>query len=171
MLSVSALELNGLAGLFALIRSNLCTRPVTYRFGFVCRARVSGLAGPNLPCSGSIPTRPGTSDKILTLYIQVDTIMLHKGSFVKLRLSDIQSVNRRKITFPTRLSVTLIQRRHVIMKNLFDAAMANQVKTRLGKLEPQSERRWGKMTAAQILAHCSRRMQWAGGERVPEKGA
>jgi hypothetical protein len=85
-----------------------------------------------------------------------------KGSFVKLRLSDIQSVNRRKMTFPTRLSVTLIQRRHVIMKNLFDAAMANQVKTRLGKLEPQSERRWGKMTAAQMLAHCSVSMQWAG---------
>src|SRR5260370_29531507 len=36
MLSVSALKSNGLAGLFALIRSNLCTRPVTYRFGFVC---------------------------------------------------------------------------------------------------------------------------------------
>ena len=36
------------------------------------------------------------------------------------------------------------------MKNLFDAAVADQVKIRLGKLEPQSERRWGKMTAAQI---------------------
>jgi len=57
------------------------------------------------------------------------------------------------------------------MKNLFDAAMANQVKTRLGKLEPQSERRWGKMTAAQMLAHCSVSMQWAVGELVPEKGA
>ncbi|MFY9938593.1 MAG: hypothetical protein WAK33_17060, partial [Silvibacterium sp.] len=31
----------------------------------------------------------------------------------------------------TRLLVTLIQRRHVIMKNLFDATVANQVKTRL----------------------------------------
>jgi hypothetical protein len=28
------------------------------------------------------------------------------------------------------------------MKNLFDATVANQVKTRLEKLEPQSERRW-----------------------------
>src|SRR5260370_385414 len=105
------------------------------------------------------------------LYIQGDTIMLHKGSFVKLRLSDIQSVSRRKVTFPTRLSVTLIQRRHVIMKNLFDGAMANQVKTRLGKLEPRSERRWGKMTAAQMLAHCSVSMQGAVGELVLEKGA
>jgi len=57
------------------------------------------------------------------------------------------------------------------MKNLFDATVANQVKTRLGKLEPQSERRWGKMTAAHMLAHCSVSMQWAVGEVVPEKGA
>lgn len=57
------------------------------------------------------------------------------------------------------------------MKNLFDATVANQVKTRLGELQPQSERRWGKMTAAQMLAHCSQSMQWAVGEVVPEKGA
>ena len=56
------------------------------------------------------------------------------------------------------------------MKNLFDATVANQVKTRLGQLEPQSERRWGKMTAAQMLAHCSVSMQWAVGEVAAEKG-
>src|SRR6202158_3729933 len=95
----------------------------------------------------------------------------HKG-FWNCAYSDIQTVNRRKVTFlQHRLSVTLIQRSHVIMKNMFDAAMANQAKTRLGKLEPQSERRWGKMTAAQMLAHCSVSMQWAVGEVGPEKGA
>lgn len=57
------------------------------------------------------------------------------------------------------------------MKNLFDATVADQVKARLGQLEPQSERRWGKMTAAQMLAHCSVSMQWALGELVPEKGS
>jgi len=57
------------------------------------------------------------------------------------------------------------------MKNLFDVTVANQVKARLGKLEPQSERLWGKMTAPQMLAHCSMSMQWAVGELVPEKGA
>jgi hypothetical protein len=57
------------------------------------------------------------------------------------------------------------------MKNLFDATVANQIKARLGKLEPQSERRWGKMTAPQMLAHCSASMQWAVGEVVPEKVA
>jgi hypothetical protein len=54
------------------------------------------------------------------------------------------------------------------MKNLFDAAVARQVKARLEKLGPHSERRWGKMTAAQMLAHCSMSMQWAVGEAVPE---
>ena len=57
------------------------------------------------------------------------------------------------------------------MKSLFDATVANQVKARLGKLELRSERRWGKMTAAQMLAHCSVSMQWAVGEVVPDKGA
>ena len=56
-------------------------------------------------------------------------------------------------------------------KNLFDATVANEVKTRLANLEPQSKKRWGKMTAAQMLAHCSVSMQWAVGEVVPEKGA
>lgn len=55
-------------------------------------------------------------------------------------------------------------------KSLFDARVANDVKTRLDKLEPQCERRWGKMTPAQMLAHCSVSMQWAVGEVVPERG-
>jgi len=55
------------------------------------------------------------------------------------------------------------------VKNLFDATAANEVKTRLRKLGPQSERHWGKMTAPQMLAHCSVSMQWAVGEVVPEK--
>jgi hypothetical protein len=57
------------------------------------------------------------------------------------------------------------------MKNLFDSTVAKQVKARLEKLDPLTERRWGKMTAAQMLAHCSVSMQWAVGEVTPEKGA
>lgn len=56
------------------------------------------------------------------------------------------------------------------MKNLFDGTVANEVKGRLGELGPQNQRRWGKMTAAQMLAHCSVSMQWAVGEVAPEKG-
>ena len=59
----------------------------------------------------------------------------------------------------------------VSMKNLFDPMVANEVKTRLGKLGPQSERQWGKMSPPQMLAHCSVSMQWAVGEVVPEKVA
>jgi Protein of unknown function (DUF1569) len=57
------------------------------------------------------------------------------------------------------------------LKNLFDGTVANEVKDRLAHLEPHSERRWGKMTAAQMLAHCSVSMQWAVGDAVPEKAA
>jgi len=56
------------------------------------------------------------------------------------------------------------------MKNLFDVTVASQVKERLGNLRPQTERRWGKMTAPQMLAHCSVSMQWAVGDVAPEKG-
>lgn len=55
------------------------------------------------------------------------------------------------------------------MTNLFESAAANQIRERLAKLGPQSERAWGKMTAAQMLAHCSISMQWALGEIVPER--
>jgi hypothetical protein len=47
--------------------------------------------------------------------------------------------------------------------------VANEVNTRLEQPEPQSERRWGKMTAAQMLAHCSVSMPWAVGEVAPER--
>jgi len=57
------------------------------------------------------------------------------------------------------------------MTNLFDVTVANEIKARVGKLGPQSERQWGKMTPPQMLAHCSLGMQWALGEVVPEKGA
>ena len=56
------------------------------------------------------------------------------------------------------------------MKSLFDATMANQIQNRLGNLQPQSERRWGRMTPAQMLAHCAVSVQWAVGEVAPEKG-
>ncbi len=57
------------------------------------------------------------------------------------------------------------------MKNMFNEATANEVKTRLGNLGPSNARQWGKMTAPQMLAHCSVSMQWALGEVVPEKGS
>lgn len=39
------------------------------------------------------------------------------------------------------------------IKNLFDPAVKQEIIARIGTLTPQSERRWGKMDVAQMLAH------------------
>lgn len=39
------------------------------------------------------------------------------------------------------------------MKSLFDRAVYEEIVTRINQLNPQSQRRWGKMEAAQMLAH------------------
>lgn len=55
------------------------------------------------------------------------------------------------------------------MKNLYEAATAKEVKERITRLRPDSERQWGKMNAAQAIAHCSVAMQWAVGEIRPPR--
>jgi len=51
------------------------------------------------------------------------------------------------------------------MKNLFDAATATEIKERIGRLGPGSKRQWGKMSAAQAMAHCATTMEWAVGDK------
>jgi uncharacterized protein DUF1569 len=55
------------------------------------------------------------------------------------------------------------------MKNLFEAARVEEVKERIARLGPDSERQWGKMNAAQALAHCSAAMGMAVGETRPPR--
>jgi hypothetical protein len=55
------------------------------------------------------------------------------------------------------------------MKNLFDPAAAAEVKARLLKLRPESERQWGTMNPAQAVAHCCGGMQMALGETRPKR--
>ena len=55
------------------------------------------------------------------------------------------------------------------MKNLFEPATAEAVKRRLSQLRPDSERMWGKMSAAQALAHCAAAMEWAVGLKRPPR--
>jgi hypothetical protein len=55
------------------------------------------------------------------------------------------------------------------MKNLFEAATAKEVKERIAKLGPTSERQWGKMTAPQAMAHLSVAMEWAVGDNFPPR--
>lgn len=55
------------------------------------------------------------------------------------------------------------------MKNLFDAALANQVKQRVDRLRIDSQRQWGKMSAAQTVAHCASGLEMALGEIKPPR--
>ena len=55
------------------------------------------------------------------------------------------------------------------MKNLFEAERVKEVKARLAQLRSDSARLWGKMSAAQALAHCSLAMEWAVGDRTPPR--
>ena len=55
------------------------------------------------------------------------------------------------------------------MKNLFEAATVEEVKGRIARLRPDSDRLWGKMNPAQALAHCSSAMEMAVGKRTPPR--
>src|SRR5258706_4539020 len=55
------------------------------------------------------------------------------------------------------------------MKHVFDAAVLNEVKERMTLLKPGSERQWGKMNPAQMLAHCSLAMDMAMGKIRPPR--
>lgn len=55
------------------------------------------------------------------------------------------------------------------MKDLYEAAAAKEVKERIARLRPDSERQWGKMSAAQAAAHCSVAMEWAVGDIRPPR--
>lgn len=51
------------------------------------------------------------------------------------------------------------------MRHLFDPAQVAQVKERVNALRPDSPRQWGKMTAPQMVAHCSIAIEAALGDR------
>lgn len=55
------------------------------------------------------------------------------------------------------------------MKNLFEASAVTEIKERIARLRPESERQWGRMSAAQMLAHCSAWMEWAVGVKTPPR--
>src|SRR5271169_3395164 len=55
------------------------------------------------------------------------------------------------------------------VKNLFEAATVEEVKERMAQLRPESERQWGKMNPAQMLAHCSATIGMATGKVSPPR--
>jgi hypothetical protein len=52
------------------------------------------------------------------------------------------------------------------MKNLFQPEAVDEVISRIDKLQPTAERHWGKMDAAQMLAHCSAALDLATGRLI-----
>ncbi len=55
------------------------------------------------------------------------------------------------------------------MKNLFESAAVNEITDRMEHLRPDSERQWGKMNVAQMLAHCSAAIGMAEGKVSPPR--
>jgi hypothetical protein len=55
------------------------------------------------------------------------------------------------------------------VRNLFDASAVEEIKRRAALLRPDSARQWGRMNAAQAIAHCSAGLEWAVGDRIPPR--
>lgn len=55
------------------------------------------------------------------------------------------------------------------MEDLFNFDCAEGIKQRLSRLTLDQQREWGKMTPAQMLAHCSLGLQMASGEIRPKR--
>jgi len=55
------------------------------------------------------------------------------------------------------------------MKNLFQQETVDELLARLDKLQPASPRQWGKMDAAQMMAHCSAGLDMASGRLNPPR--
>jgi hypothetical protein len=55
------------------------------------------------------------------------------------------------------------------MKNLFEPAAVNEIRDRIARLRPDSERQWGKMNPAQSLAHCTAGIGMAEGDISPPR--
>lgn len=54
-------------------------------------------------------------------------------------------------------------------RNLFQSEDVIEIKKRLSELKPDSARQWGKMSTAQMLAHCAVGIQSATGEVRPPR--
>lgn len=55
------------------------------------------------------------------------------------------------------------------MKTLFEPAVVEEVKTRIGNVRPDSVRQWGKMNVAQAVAHCANSLEMAVGDLRPPR--
>jgi Protein of unknown function (DUF1569) len=52
------------------------------------------------------------------------------------------------------------------MKNLFQPEAIDEVIARIDKLQPATQRQWGKMVVGQMMAHCSAALDMASGQLI-----
>ena len=52
------------------------------------------------------------------------------------------------------------------MKNLYHPETVDEVLSRIDKLQPATQRQWGKMDVAQMMAHCSAALDLASGKLI-----
>jgi hypothetical protein len=55
------------------------------------------------------------------------------------------------------------------MKNLFERETVDEVIVRIDKLQPATQRQWGKMDVPQMMAHCSAALDMASGRINPPR--
>ncbi len=55
------------------------------------------------------------------------------------------------------------------MKTIFDLSTLNEILTRLEQLSPSSQRQWGKMDSAQMLAHCNETLKVVTNQARPKR--
>ncbi|MGA7316006.1 MAG: DinB family protein [Silvibacterium sp.] len=55
------------------------------------------------------------------------------------------------------------------MRNLFESDAVAELKERMGRLQPDSVRQWGKMTPAQAMAHYATQMEMVLGRTFPPR--
>ena len=55
------------------------------------------------------------------------------------------------------------------MRNLDEPSTVQEVKQRIAKLRPDCAAQWGKMNAAQAVAHCATPLEWAVGDIKPKR--
>ena len=67
------------------------------------------------------------------------------------------------------MSAVMAGKSAIPRKDLFTETTLEEVRERMARLRPESERLWGKMTAAQMLAHCAVVMEMAVGTAVPPR--
>jgi hypothetical protein len=55
------------------------------------------------------------------------------------------------------------------MRNIFEPSASREIKERLSRLRPDSQRQWGKMNPAQAVAHLCKGMEQALGDVLPPR--